>query len=382
MPVQHVLQTIEQMSDRYTDIWEELCLIESPTGCKEGVDAAGRYLADIARQRGWAVDELPHPVAGNALCFTLNPESTAAAVVFSGHIDTVHPVGSFGYPPVRRDGERIYGPGVTDCKGGVVAGLLAMDALAQCGFTDRPVKLIVQTDEETNSHQSNKETVAFMLRHAAGCAAFLNLEDAQENTAVLARKGILHYTVTVSGKAVHASRCTEGASAIAEAAHKLLALEQMKDAAGVTCNCGLIRGGTAANTVPEHCVFTVDIRFSSPEQCAAAQKAVHDIVNRTHVDGCSAQYVFEGVRPSMPYAQQNLELLERMNRLYARCGMPPLQARTLESGSDAAYITEAGIPCVDDMGVEGGNIHSLKEFAYISSLARSAKRLAAVALLL
>ena len=56
-----------------------------------------------------------------------------------------------------------------------------------------------------------------------------------------------------------------------------------------------------------------------------------------------------------------------------------LVGRTCLSGSDAAYITLAEIPCVDNLGVDGGNIHSIREFAQLDSLAECAKRLAAVA---
>ena len=58
----------------------------------------------------------------------------------------------------------------------------------------------------------------------------------------------------------------DGASAIAEAANKILELEKYKEKNGITCNCGTIQGGTVPNVVPERCVFTLDVRFSDAEQ--------------------------------------------------------------------------------------------------------------------
>ena len=49
-------------------------------------------------------------------------------------------------------------------------------------------------------------------------------------------------------------------------------------------------------------------------------------------------------------------------------------------GSDAAYVTQYGIPCVDSLGTAGGCIHSPSEFAKLESLAESAKRIIAIAL--
>ena len=75
----------------------------------------------------------------------------------------------------------------------------------------------------------------------------------KENTAVLERKGILRYRFTIYGKALHSSRCAEVSNAVAEAAYKIIELEKMKDVGGLTCNCGVISGGTTANTVAEKC---------------------------------------------------------------------------------------------------------------------------------
>ena len=84
----------------------------------------------------------------------------------------------------------------------------------------------------------------------------------------------------------------------------------------------------------------------------------------------------------MPLTAENEALFARMNVIYEACGLPVLRSRHCLGGSDAAYTTQAGIPTVDSLGVDGGNIHSPKEFAYVRSLVDCAKRLAAMALLL
>lgn len=370
---------IDALNDSYIQIWKDICEIESPTACKEGVDAVSAYLLRIAQQRGWAVRLCPQGVAGNAFSVTINPDVDAPAVVFSGHMDTVFPVGTFGETPVRTDSGNIYGPGVMDCKGGVVASFMAMDALWQCGFRSRPVKFIAQSDEETGSKTSGKATVAFMLEEAKGAAAFLNTEGIQGNTAVLARKGILRYRFTVCGKAAHSSKCYVGANAVTEAAYKILQLEQMKDPEGLTCNCGVIQGGTVANSVAAECSFTADIRFANYEQYQEAEKLVRQVAESNTVVGCTCQLEKVSDRPAMPWISRNEALLDKMNSIYEAAGLPVLTPRACLSGSDAAYTTNAGIPTVDNLGVDGANIHSVQEFARLDSLAASAKRLAAVA---
>jgi acetylornithine deacetylase/succinyl-diaminopimelate desuccinylase-like protein len=78
----------------------------------------------------------------------------------------------------------------------------------------------------------------------------------------------------------------------------------------------------------------------------------------------------------MEKTEKNIRLLARMNEIYMQNGMSPLQDEDKLGGSDAAYITQAGIPCVESMGVHGGTWHSKNEFAYRVSLKEAAKRLA------
>ena len=375
-----VFSLIDKMNEKYCDLWENVCNIESPTDYKKGVDAVGNVFIEMANMRQWQVEVLETERAGNAICITINPESKESPVVFSGHIDTVHPIGLFDTPAVRRDQEYIYGPGVMDCKGGVVASMMALDALMLYGFHKRPVKLIIQTDEETGSKTSDKQTISFMLNAAKNAVAFLNTEGIQGNTAVLSRKGILRYRFTVCGKAMHSSKCMDGANAICEAAHKIIKLETMKDAAGLSCNCGVIKGGTVPNTVAETCEFIADIRFANNEQYDFAAKFCETVAKENTIDGCSCRLEKMSERPAMPLSDQNSALLAEINEIYAKCSLPVLAPRFSLSGSDAAYTTQAGIPTIDCLGVDGGNIHSIREYASLESLATCAKRLAAVAL--
>ncbi len=379
MDCQEIFLKIDALNQKYCDIWETVCNIESPTDFKNGIDEVGNVFIKMANERKWLVEVFEHKKAGNAICITINYKSKAEPVVFSGHIDTVHPMGLFGTPAVRRDEKCIYGPGVMDCKGGVVASFMALDALERCSFAKRPVKLIIQTDEETGSRTSGIKTVEFMCEKAKNAVAFLNTEGIQGNTAVLVRKGILRYRFTVFGKAVHSANCVIGANAIAEAAHKILELETIKDANTLTCNCGTIEGGTVANTVAEKCGFTADFRFSCEEDYVKAQEMAEQISKQNIIEGCRCELERISYRPAMPLCGRNSKLLERMNEIYKQTGLPQLTSRTCLSGSDAAYITAAGIPCVDNLGVDGGNIHSINEYAYLDSLATCAKRLAVIA---
>ena len=370
---------IDALEKKYIDFLIDVCKIESPTEYKEGVDRVGRYFIEKAKALGCKIEVLKQPVSGDCVCITLNPEVQAHPVVFSAHMDTVHPVGFFGEEIVTWDEEKIYGPGVTDCKGGAVAGFYAMAALEDQGFKARPVKLILQSDEEVSSCTSNKETIKFMARKAEDCVAFLNCEPHTKGMAVIGRKGISKYEFEVLGKAVHASYCYDGASAIHEAAYKIIELEKMKKPEGLTCNCGLVHGGTAVNTVAAKCVFTADIRFSNHQEMLEADKFVTEIAEKTFIEGTSCRVTLKSRRCAMEKTGQNMALLDKINTIYKEVGLTPLAAVHKNEGSDVADMTSYGLPCLDSFGVEGGSIHSRDEYAYLASLKVAAKNLAVVA---
>ncbi len=382
MKCEKIFAKIDELNDSYIKVWEDVCNIESPSKYKEGVDAVGKYFADMAKERGWQVEVFPQPVSGDIVCITMNPDAKGAPISLSGHTDTVHPVGSFGSPAVKIDGEKIYGPGVTDCKGGVVAGFLAMDALSKCGFDARPVRLLLQSDEEVSSMPSSKSTIGYICEKAQGSAAFLNLEGHTHlgGQVCIQRKGIITFAFEVTGVEAHASNCaTSGSSAILEAAHKIIELEKLKDKDGLTCSCGLISGGTAVNTVPGYCEFKANVRFATQEQLDWVKEYAQKIADTVYVDGCSTKVTVSSYRVAMERVDRNLELVEKINRAFRENGLTELKPAKRKGGSDAADVTAAGIPCIDSIGAGGGGIHSPDEYAYLASLSESAKRIAAVA---
>ena len=170
-----------------------------------------------------------------------------------------------------------------------------------------------------------------------------------------------------------------GANAIVDAAHKILDLDKLKDDSGITCNCALIDGGSVANTVPGHCSFKANFRFASQEQFEWIKQHVTALAAKEHVKGCSCKAQQISFRLAMELTDKNQKFLQDINSLLTQSGLTALKATKRHGGSDAADVTAWGIPCIDSVGVEGGSIHSAKEYAYLASLSTAAKRIAAVA---
>lgn len=370
-----LFKVIDSLEQDYIKVWEDVCNIESPTRYKEGVDKVSAYFVKMAKDRGFKVDIKPFDLAGDVAVITANAESKERPISFSGHLDTVHPVGSFGYPPVKIEGDKIYGPGVTDCKGGIVAAFLAIDALIKCGYTKRPLQLLLQTDEEHS--MSQKGCIKHICETAKDAVAFFNVEPAEYGEACLGRKGITTFTFEIEGIEAHSSKCaTQGASAIREASYKILELEKFKDEGGITCSVGTISGGTVSNTVPGHCEFRANFRYWTTDEYKKIEKFCEDLANKVYVKGCKTTATRTGFRISMDDTDRNRELFNKINEAYRKNGMNELTSVKRLGASDAADVTAYGIPCVESFGVVGGRIHSPDEYAELKSLTYSAKLLA------
>ena len=91
--MQKLFDKIESLESEYIEFLVDICSIESPSNYKKGVDAVGEYICEKARNLGWKIEIQKQEVSGDCICITMNPEIAEKAIVFSGHMDTVHPVG-------------------------------------------------------------------------------------------------------------------------------------------------------------------------------------------------------------------------------------------------------------------------------------------------
>jgi glutamate carboxypeptidase len=346
---------------------EKMVCINSGSHNKTGVDAIGRVVADALAGYGLTLEVIEETRVGNQLIArTPCPSTATRPVLLVGHMDTV-----FGpdtdFTDYREDDARAYGPGVIDMKGGLVAGIYAIKALAAAGILKRvPLVFVFNSDEEIGSRwskalitqEAQKSTCAFVLE-----AGGLNGE------IVTARKGNLSARLTINGRAGHAAFAgADKASAILEMAHKTLAIEALNDPAnGISANVGTVSGGIGPNTVAEHAEARLDFRFNRPEDGDALREHLAGIVAGTVVEGTTTSLEITSGRPPMPASDANRHLYTRVEKMAARLGIRVLP-EFRPGVSDANFIAQCGIPVIDGMGPIGGRDHSPDEYMLKSSL--------------
>ncbi len=374
-----VFSCIDAAATAYKRFLQDIVCVNSYSSDKASVDKVGEIIRLFAKKEGYHVRTVPFEKAGNGLLVTCNEDATLPPVILTGHLDTVFPQGTFREPLFREEGDKFFGPGVSDMKGGLAVGLLAMRALMDTGYRERPIRFIMIGDEELSEGLSGEAGKSFIQDNARGGAAAITLEPSDGEHVTVGRKGSIRYKVFVKGYATHAgSKYAEGISAIKEAAHKILDIEAPSDQAEITYNCGMISGGTAPNTVPGEATFTLYNRYWRMEQRQQIRDHVEGIVAKSYIPGTASTFEVVGERLPMDATKGNYALAAHIDAVSQRYGFGPLAPHKKASGSDASYTTMAGVPSVCSMGVVGGRVHSPEEYMMATSLTERAKLLAAV----
>jgi glutamate carboxypeptidase len=315
-----------------------------------------------------AVERIPgRSGLGDVLVLRAGPERDEPAVLVMSHLDTVHPVGTAERDlPVRLDGDRLYGPGCYDMKGGAYLALQAFRQVAREGRARRPIVYLMTPDEEIGSPMTRP-----MIEDLAGRAAYaLVTEPARDGGKVVTgRKGVGRFEVQVEGRPAHSgARHAEGRSAIREAARQILRIEEMTDyGRGVTTTVGMVSGGTAANVIPQHCHFAVDLRVVNAADGEAYAATIlslkpHDPDVRVTVTGGMN-------RPPYEKSEGVERLYQHAQGLAQELGFDLGEVPLTGGGSDGNFTAALGVPTLDGLGIDGDGAHTLNEYGLVSSIA-------------
>ena len=250
---------------------EAISAIESPTSDVAGVNRvldviAGWFAGTGAAIERFAIDDR----FGDMLRVRCNPERNEPGILVLSHVDTVHPLGTLASAlPIRREGDKVFGPGIYDMKGGLVLALAAWRGLARAGVrTPLPVTFLFNPDEEVGSVGSRRHIEAEGDR-----SRYVLVTEPKRagGRIVTERKGTGRFVIRTRGRPAHAGAAHhKGRSAIRAMARIILEVEGFTDyKRGITTNVGLVSGGSGVNVIPEHCTINADLRVT--DLAAAAE---------------------------------------------------------------------------------------------------------------
>ena len=311
---------------------------------------------------------------GDTLKITAGPANGKPPILVMSHVDTVHPLKTIERDlPLRRDGDRLYGPGIYDMKGGAFLASEAFRDVAIKGTAQRPLVFLFTPDEEIGS-----PTTRAIIEDEGRRAAFaLVTEPARDGGKIVtARKGVGRFEMHIEGRPAHSgARHQDGRSAIREAARQILAIEALTDyGRGITTTVGRMQGGTAANVIPQHAHFDVDLRVTTVEDGQHFER--HILGLQPHDPDVKLRITGSMNRPPMAKSPAIQALYDHAFAQAAELGFALPEAPMTGGGSDGNFTAAIGTPTLDGLGCDGDGAHTLQEHCFVSSLAPRAALMA------
>lgn len=358
----------EMNLDRYIEELKSLVNVDCGTQTIAGVAAVAGILESLWQREGWHTGQVNlGEKVGPGLFVSNKPQAEQFDVLLVGHLDTVFAPGTVAERPLSEDDTRLYGPGVSDMKSGLLNILWAMRELDPADKDRLAIAVAMNPDEETGSVYSHEWIGALAQR--SRCVLVCEAARA-DGSLVKARKGMAGYNLTFKGVAAHAGNDPEkGRSAITALANSIVALNALSDRSrGTTLNVGVIRGGSAANVVADNAVAELDVRFWENDEYDRVNQALEALCEKGFLDGVTTTLTRVNHKPAMAASVATQALMQQVEAAGKAEGIA-ITWQAVGGGSDANHTAALGIPTLDGLGPIGAGFHSPAEWLDKASIA-------------
>jgi len=361
---------VESQMPATWELLRQMVGINSWTLNPDGVNRLAKFTAEAFAPLGFTAEFVPsaNPAFGKHLVLTRRGKSSRSIALIS-HLDTVFPPAEEEQNNFRWsvEGDRIYGPGTQDIKGGTAMMWLvlkAMHAQASNVFEDVTWKLLLNSSEEMYSPDFGE---LCRSRFDDGTLAALVFETegrlGNEHLMVVARKGRATWRVTVSGRGAHAGgKHSQGVNAVVQLSQIIPRIGALTDyQRDLTFNVGTASGGTVLNRVPHEAVAEGEFRAFGKEIYQDAKTAFLALNGpgevSSPVDGFHCVIKAEIMTESPPWPR-NVET-DRIYKFWEEAGALagyPVNFQERGGLSDGNLIWDA-VPTLDGLGSWGDNDH-------------------------
>jgi glutamate carboxypeptidase len=361
---------LESQMPAALEMLRQMVGINSYTANPDGVNRLGRFTAECFAPLGFTAEFVlsTNREWGDHLVMTRRGRS-AKSIALVSHLDTVFPPEEEARNNFRwlREGDRIFGPGTHDIKGGSVMIWLVLSALqahAPAVFEDVTWKLIWNSSEECFSPDFGDVCRRHFDGGTLGALVFeAEGRQGKQSCMVVARKGRGTWRVTVSGRGAHAGgKHTQGANAIVQLGRTVQRVAALTDySRGLTVNVGTIQGGTVLNRVPHEAVAEGEFRAFTPEAYAAGKRGLLALAGRGEerslADGYACEVKVEILTECRPWPRN--PGTDGLYRFWKEAGDElnlPVSCEERGGLSDGNLIWDA-VPTLDGLGPWGDNDH-------------------------
>ncbi|MEP7101613.1 MAG: glutamate carboxypeptidase [Burkholderiales bacterium] len=358
------------------DTLKSLVMIETGSLDVEGLAKMASLLDDRLKALGFKTERRrAAPGPGADIVIGTLSGSGRKKIMLQAHMDTVYEKGILQTQPMKQDGNKLYGPGIADDKGGIAVILHSLQVLKDAGWKDYATFTVVfNPDEEIGSGGSGEFISATADRHDV----VLSFEPtaakavAKGESLLLGAAGIAQVTLEVKGRAAHAGAAPElGRNAILEISHQMLQTKDLaKDIPGVTLNWTNVVSNKARNQIPELAVAGGDVRITQPgaeEKLNAALQA--KVASSKLIPDTVTTVKLEVGRPAFLAGAPGRALGEQAQGIYKEIDRDLGLAPMTGGGTDAAFARRSGkATVVESFGLAGFGYHARDEYIELDSI--------------
>ena len=356
---------------------KDLVGIESGSANVAGLTKMADYVEARLKAAGARTERLKSTAApGGPIVKATFTGTGRKKILLIGHLDTVYPVGILASQPVKTDGNKLYGPGIADDKGGVAVILHAMEILKAANRRDYAVlTVLLNPDEEIGSTGSGQLIAQTASEHdvVLSCEPTAAKEVAKDEALLLGAAGTGVVTLEVLGRQAHAGVAPDlGRNALVELSHQILQTRDVaKGVTGTQLNWTYAASGLVRNQIPERAVATADMRLfarDGAERLLAALRA--KVAESSVVPDTKVTVSMTIGRPPFAGDDRSRALAKTAQAIYAELdGRRLVLTPMTGGGTDAGYASQSGKAAVlESFGLAGWGYHARDEYIEIDSI--------------
>ncbi|OQC16014.1 MAG: Carboxypeptidase G2 precursor [Alphaproteobacteria bacterium ADurb.Bin100] len=353
---------------------EKLVNIETGTGNAEGLAAMADLLEAELKTLGFSVSrsKAVGKVVGDNLVGTVQGKG-GKKLLLMAHMDTVYVKGTLAKAPFRVDGNRAFGPGIADDKGGIAVILHTLKLLKARGFQDfGSITVMFNTDEEMGSFGSRD--LIQKLSNESDVILSFEPTIAIREMMTLGTAGIVYYKVNIKGLASHAGAAPElGVNALVEASDVVLRTMDLDDKSrDLRFNWTIGKSGGVPNIIPDEAYLEANIRYARKADLDGLLKTLEErILNRKKLAKSEIKITVDYGRPAFAADAAGKQLVDKAVSIYKEVGGDVGVVPASGGGTDAAYAALGGKPVIESMGLPGFGYHSNQaEYVMIDAIPR------------
>jgi glutamate carboxypeptidase len=355
---------------------KSLVLIETGSADVEGLRKLATVLEGRLQALGFKTErrKVTSGPGADVLIGTLSG-SGRRKLMLQAHMDTVYQSGVLATQPIKQDGNRLYGPGIADDKGGIAVALHAIKMLNDMGWRDyATLTVLFNPDEEIGSIGSGEMIAQLADQHdvVLSCEPTTAKDVAQVESVLTGAAGTAQATLEVKGRSAHAGAAPQlGRNAAIELAHQMLQTRDIaKDIPGAQLNWTTMQAGRVRNQIPELAVAGGDVRLTQPgaetklldalKAKVASSKLVPDTETTVKLD--VGRPVYLGGAKAQALALRAQAIYGELDRKLA---ITPMTG----GATDAAFAARSGKAAVlESLGLPGWGYHARDEYIEIDSI--------------